>query len=236
MLSGLGLFETIRVSGGAPEFLDLHIERMAGSARFLGLNFSEEGFLYALAEALADRSPDLDWRVRITLFLDPDPVYLSNAEPLGPVPETVKLALSDHSVFSGNPLCQHKTVSRLSYYLAQHEAEAGGFWDALLLNERGEITETGKANVFFLLENELLTPPLSSGILPGIMRRVLLKSGLAMERTLCPDDLRRASAGFVTNSLIRAAGVYYIKGLEYAPDPLALKKILLGIRNALAPG
>jgi len=235
LLHGLGLFETLRVSGGVPEFLDYHIERMAGSARFLGLDFQEEGFLDALAEALADRSPDLDWRVRITLFRDAGPVYLAHAEPLGPVPEIVELALSDQRVFSGNPLCQHKTISRLSYYLAQREAEAGGFWDGLLLNERGEIAEVGRANLFFLLDDELLTPPLSSGVLPGIARRVLLERGLAMEQVLRPGDIRDASAVFVTNSLIRAAGVSRIRGLEYEPDPAALEAGLLEIRNALVP-
>jgi branched-subunit amino acid aminotransferase/4-amino-4-deoxychorismate lyase len=236
LLQGLGLFETLRVSGGVPEFLSHHIERMSGSARSLGLDFLEEGFLDALAEALADRSPDLDWRVRITLFLDEGPRYMAKAEPLGPIPEIVELALSDQRVFSGNPLCQHKTVSRLPYYLAQREAEAGGSWDGLLLNERDKIAETGRANVFFLLGDELLTPPLSSGVLPGIARRVLLERGLAMERVLCPGDVRRAGAGFVTNSLIRAAGVSRIRGLEYEPDPVALEAGLLEIRNALVPG
>jgi len=236
LLSGLGLFETIRVSGGAPELLDLHLERMVGSARFLGLEFSEEGFLNALAEALADRSPDLDWRVRITLFEDRGPRWLASAEPLGPVPDSVCLRASGYRVFSGNPLCLHKTVSRLLYHLAQREAEARGFWDGILLNERGEIAETGRANLFFLLDGDLVTPPSSSGVLPGVARRVLLEAGLATERVLRPEDIGRARAGFVTNSLIRAAAVSRIHGLEYEPDPAALESGLLEIRDVLTQG
>jgi len=233
LIHGLGLFETLRVSGGVPEFLGYHIERMAGSARFLGLEFSERGFLEALAEALADRSPDLEWRVRITLFVDRGPRYLGSAEPLGPVPDSVALRLSRYRVFSENPLCLHKTTSRLIYYLVQREAEARGFWDGLMLNERGEIAEAGRANLFFVLDGELVTPPLSSGVLPGVIRRVLLEAGLATERVLCPEDIRRASAGFTTGSLIRAAALSEIKGLEYEPDPEELEAWLTEIRSAV---
>ncbi|MEO0146767.1 MAG: aminotransferase class IV [candidate division WOR-3 bacterium] len=226
LLYGFGLFETIRVSGGIPEFLHYHIRRMAGSARFFGLEFSEEIFMNALAEALADRSPDADWRVRLSLFLEGGrPVYLASAEPLGFVPDAVQLAVSGIRVFSENPLCQHKTTSRLIYYLAQREAESAGYWDGLLLNERDEVAETGRANIFFLIDNEIFTPPVSSGVLPGIMREVLLRRGLASERVLFASDIRRASAAFVTNSLIRAAAVSRIEGFEYEHDAAALQEI-----------
>ncbi len=233
LLHGLGLFETIRVSRGIPEFLDRHAERMARSAQFLGISFSEKEFINALGEALADCSPDLDWRVRITLFLDEGPHYLAQAEPLGPVPEIVELMLSDHRVFSGDPLCQHKTTSRLLYYLIQREAEARGLWDGFLLNERGEVTETGRANLFFMVEDEILTPPVSSGVLPGIIREILLEHGLAREEIILPDDINRASAAFVTNSLIRAAGVCRIRGMEYEPDPSAIEEGLREIGKTL---
>lgn len=236
LIHGLGLFETLRVSGGVPEFLEHHIRRMSASARFLGLDFSEEGFVSALAEALADRSPDPDWRVRIILFQDELPRYLAHAEPLGPTPESVNLCLSDYRVFSGNPLCQHKTTSRLLYHLAQRGAEAAGFWDAVLLNERGEIAETGRANLLVLVDGELLTPPLSSGVLPGIIRGILMEQGLAREKVITSDDIRRAEAGFVTNSLIRVSGVSGINGLEYEPDPEVLEAGLREIRKTLAPG
>ncbi|MGC8893628.1 MAG: aminotransferase class IV [candidate division WOR-3 bacterium] len=236
LLHGLGLFETIRVSGGIPEFLELHIERIKGSARFLGLGFSEIDFVNALTEALADRSPDLDWKVRITLFLDEGSRYLAKAEPLGSVPEIVDLVLSDYGVFSENPLCKHKTTSRLLYHLAQQDAEAQGCWDSVLLNERGEIAETGRANLFFLVDDDLLTPPISSGVLPGITRRVILATGMARESVLRPYDIRRARAAFLTNSLIRVVGISQIRGLEYKPDPEALENGTQEMREALILG
>ena len=76
----------------------------------------------------------------------------------------------------------------------------GGF-DALFLNERDEVCEGARSNVFVRLDGVLYTPPLACGLLPGILRRRLLESGEARERVLTLADLARAEALYMGNAL-----------------------------------
>ncbi|MGI9179407.1 MAG: aminotransferase class IV, partial [Longimicrobiaceae bacterium] len=75
--------------------------------------------------------------------------------------------------------------------------------DVLLVNERGELTESTIANLVVRLGGQLWTPPLEAGLLPGVFRESLLRSGAIRERTLRPEDLRRAEAVFLINSVRR---------------------------------
>jgi para-aminobenzoate synthetase / 4-amino-4-deoxychorismate lyase len=74
------------------------------------------------------------------------------------------------------------------YDEALSELPAGSF-DAIFLNERGEIAEGARSNVFVERDGVLLTPPLRSGALPGVLRASLLASGRAREAVLYPADL-----------------------------------------------
>lgn len=73
----------------------------------------------------------------------------------------------------------------------------------LFFNERGELTEGGRSNVFVKLDGQWVTPPLSCGVLPGVMRGVLLDDPAfaAKERVVTRDDLSRAEALLLTNAL-----------------------------------
>ena len=73
-----------------------------------------------------------------------------------------------------DPLLRHKTTRRADYDRGWREAEAQGAFDTLFFNERGELTEGGRSNVFVKLEGRWWTPPIASGVLPGVMRGVLL--------------------------------------------------------------
>ena len=63
------------------------------------------------------------------------------------------------------------------------------FWDVVFLNERGEVAEGARSNVFLRRDGVFLTPPLSSGALPGVLRSELLSAGAAREQVLMPADL-----------------------------------------------
>src|SRR5215469_8414146 len=84
-------------------------------------------------------------------------------------------------------------------------AQARGFDEVILLNERGEVAECTSANIFIAAGNDVWTPPLTSGCLPGITREVLLGetlvSGIRVrERTLMPADLESADEVFITST------------------------------------
>ena len=100
-------------------------------------------------------------------------------------------------------LLRHKSTSRAEYDRAWRLAEAQGAFDMLFFNERGELTEGGRSNVFVKLEGRWYTPPLSAGLLPGVMRQVLLDDPAmqASERTLTRADVLRAQALVICNAL-----------------------------------
>ena len=84
-------------------------------------------------------------------------------------------------------------------------AQARGFDEVILLNERGEVAECTSANLFVAQGNQVWTPPLSSGCLPGITREVLLGEihvpGIEIgEKTLLPADLEKADEFFITST------------------------------------
>jgi para-aminobenzoate synthetase/4-amino-4-deoxychorismate lyase len=73
--------------------------------------------------------------------------------------------------------------------------------DVLLVNRRGELTESTTSNLVVKLGGELFTPPLEAGLLPGVLRTALLADGTIRERTVRPDELRRAEAIYLINSV-----------------------------------
>jgi para-aminobenzoate synthetase / 4-amino-4-deoxychorismate lyase len=104
---------------------------------------------------------------------------------------------------SSDFLLRHKTTHRAEYDRGWREAEARGGFDMLFFNERDELTEGGRSNVFVKLDGRWWTPPLDAGLLPGVMRQVLLDdAGFgARERVLTIRDVRDAEALLVCNAL-----------------------------------
>ena len=102
---------------------------------------------------------------------------------------------------SSDPLLRHKTTRRAEYDRAWHEAEALGAFDMLFFNERGELTEGGRTTVFAKLDGRWSTPPIDAGVLPGVMRAVLMEELSAVERTMTREELERAEALIVSNAL-----------------------------------
>ena len=92
---------------------------------------------------------------------------------------------------SGDALARHKTNWRelLDGEYARLSRETGCD-EVIFLNERGEVAEGSRSNVFVRRGGVLLTPPLSAGILDGCLRRELLDQGKCREAVLGPDDLQ----------------------------------------------
>jgi len=93
----------------------------------------------------------------------------------------------------------HKTTHRTVY----EQARAGrpDCDDGLLWNQGGELTETTTANVVLSLDGRLVTPPVASGLLAGVLRAELLGAGVVQEQVLTVDDLARCQAIYLVNSL-----------------------------------
>jgi len=182
---GLQLIETMRREGGRYPLLSGHLARLRRSAAWLGFPLDEEAVVRALAAQPAEGS----WRIRLTL--DKAGTVAVGAAPLAAEPGVARLAsLSAVRIDSRDPLRRHKTTSRQLYDTALRSLPAGSpVFDVLFVNERGEIAEGARSNVFVERGGILLTPPLGSGALPGVLRAELLANGQATESVLFPEDL-----------------------------------------------
>ena len=177
----LYLIETLKFENGFAR-LDRHLARMAASAAAFGLAFDPARARRALENAVAGQGGPL--RVRLTL--DEEGAHQAVAAPLPPNPPHWTYLLSDEAVESGDMLLRHKTSWR-DLYERQAARHPGG--EVIFRNERGELTEGARSNIFIKRGGQLLTPPLSSGLLPGILRAELLETGQCEEAILTEDDL-----------------------------------------------
>ncbi len=195
--AGLILFETM---GYAPaqgiRFLDLHLDRMCVSARKLGIPFDRP----ALKALLRQQSGDTPARLRLSLSLAGTPDIIS--APLPPAAESWRITLAQDRVQSDDPWRSHKTSLRKIYDDAR-AALPDGIDELVFLNEAGQLCEGTITNLFIDPGDGLLhTPPLSAGVLPGVLRRHLLQSGQAKVAPLYAADLQEESAKvFVGNAL-----------------------------------
>ena len=183
---GLKLIETLRRENGDYPRLAGHLARLRRSAEWFGFALDET----RLAERLAAQPPAGLWRVRLTLSKQGEIEVAAYA--LSPEPTAIRQArFADQTILSTDPLRRHKTTERWLYdqVLNQLPADSSVF-DLVFLNERGEVAEGARSNVFVERDGILLTPPLSSGCLPGVLRAELLAAGHAREAVLMPGDLQ----------------------------------------------
>jgi para-aminobenzoate synthetase/4-amino-4-deoxychorismate lyase len=115
----------------------------------------------------------------------------------------VRLYISPDVTHADDLFLQHKSSVRERYDKAWRNAEARGAFDLIFCNSDGEVTEGGRSNIFVKKNGCWTTPPLSAGVLPGIMRSVLLadKTLKTSETRLTLDGLRNADDLFVCNAL-----------------------------------
>jgi para-aminobenzoate synthetase/4-amino-4-deoxychorismate lyase len=106
-------------------------------------------------------------------------------------------------MYSNNLLLNHKVNRRTSYDLAWKRAEEAGSFDAIFTNEKEEVTEGGRSNIFIKKNGIWITPPISSGCLPGVMRSIILKDPKwnAIEKSISIEDVKSADKIILTNAL-----------------------------------
>ncbi len=178
---GFGFFETLRAYRGRIFRPDEHFARMARSARQfrVKLPLDARGFRAAAGELLAKHgSPDA--RVRLTVTAGPPPLAAIQVLPLAPPPDDayrrgVSVWLAPWIRCTRTALAGHKTMNYFENYWARTEGERHGHFEALFLNERGEICEGTRANLFWAAGGRVFTPALSTGILAGVTRTALLE-------------------------------------------------------------
>ncbi|MBW0449821.1 aminodeoxychorismate synthase component I [bacterium M00.F.Ca.ET.228.01.1.1] len=205
---GFELFETMYATREAGvRHLSRHLARLSASAATFGFAFDEQAVRAQIAEKCASLPPLTPHRMR--LALGKSGATQITAAVLTPLAESsVGVLLATEHGFAalqaGDPLLRHKTTRRAEYDRGWREAEARGAFDTLFFNERGELTEGGRSNVFVKLDGRWWTPPLDSGVLPGVMRGVLLEEDTSLqaaEKVLTQADVLNAQALMICNAL-----------------------------------
>lgn len=161
-------------AGGAIPVLDRHLTRIANSAQILGfLCHSAE-----LRAAIEREAIKQEAAVVFRLLLARDGSHELQVKPL-PTERITRLVIAPVRVDSADPMLRHKTTARTLYDTARTGLPPDT--DAILINERGEATETTITNIAVLRDGVWITPPISCGLLPGTMRARLLEEGITVE-------------------------------------------------------
>lgn len=179
------LIETFGWNGMGFRRAGAHLGRARASAAALGFDWDQRAIDRALA-SITDPAP---LRVRLTIGRAGD-VDLATA-PLAPNPAQWRLMIAEERLDPEDPRLRHKTTER-ALYDRTRAALPQGMDEAIFINRRGEVSEGTISNLFFDLGAGLMTPPLASGCLPGILRGGLLATGETREAVLRAEDLPRA--------------------------------------------
>jgi para-aminobenzoate synthetase/4-amino-4-deoxychorismate lyase len=182
------LLETMRFDPEAGvRNLDRHLRRLEESAAYFGVSVDRRDAMEAIEKAVAS-APGRPRRVRLSAARDGTVRVACTAMP--PDVEPVVVALDDVPQDRRDVFLFHKTSLRGRYReAAERHPDAD---DVLLVNDRGEVTESTIANVAVRIEGRWWTPPLDAGLLPGIGRELAIEEGRLAERSILVDEVRGA--------------------------------------------
>ena len=178
---------------GAPD-IDLHLERMCKSASKLKFKFE----IIKIKEKILKIKSQSRLRCRLTLRFD-GKINLTTA-PLNPNSKTWTLGLSESILSSSDPWLLHKSSNR-GLYDAERANLPHGIDELVYLNERNEVCEGTITNIFVKIAGHWLTPPLSSGCLPGVLRRKKIEDASCRVKTITFAELQGAEKITVGNAL-----------------------------------
>lgn len=229
---GDGVFETLKAVEGRAFATRLHLERLARSARGMGLPEPDLEEVARACEAVLDANPVPLGRLRITYTGGVSPLGSDRGD-AGPTlvvavgtanrrPDTTAVVTVPWTRNETGALAGIKTTSYGENVIALAHAHRQDASEAILGNTRGRLCEGTGSNVFVVLDGRLLTPPLASGCLAGVTRRLVAEWSGAQEADLPLKVLAEADEIFLTSSLRDVQAVHLVDGRElpHAPGPV----------------
>jgi len=231
---GAGIFETVKTVGGQPWALSRHMRRALNSARRNDLPFpNEELIRQAVAEVIAS-NPFAIGRLRIH-FGDKGNLLLTHQEYLE-IDKPARLGVFSRGQVDFGVVEKRYPYTENLQLLAQ--AQNAGFDDFLLINQQGKVSETAIANVIVQIQNEWVTPPLSAGVLPGVMRALFIEKAGVLVRQIDQVHVPLIQSGFVISSLKIAQPISHIDGknLEISPESEQMRSLFAATALATSVG
>jgi branched-chain amino acid aminotransferase len=242
LLTGWGVFTTLRIYHGQPFAFERHWSRMSRDAARLGVPLPYES--HAIQEAtiaLAKANGNPECMARIAFVKNKGGLWaqaddhnetdvLIFTRDLVPWPAAQRLMLAPSGIFSGGHYSGTKMLSWVSHAGVLRESHDAGYDDALLTNEKDKLAECTSANIFLIQNGRVLTPALSSGCLAGITREILLEvvpaAGIEVrEADLTTEDLAKAQEVFISSTTREVAPINFISPQWNfpAPGPLTVR-------------
>lgn len=228
---GDALFETIKCINGEPLFLEAHLQRLYDGMKVLEFDWNDQllkSVIYEEIKRLLIRNRlTKGARLRITVFRNDGGLYTPETNNVSVLLETLEsqnnyslnkeglsIAVFEEMQKMIHPLSSLKSTNALLFVKAGLAKSKLAVDDLIILNNKGLVCETISSNIFMVIHNRLVTPPLSEGCLPGVMRKNVLSiaSSLGMEVLETPvgiNALEQAEEVFTTNSIF---GARWVKG------------------------
>jgi branched-chain amino acid aminotransferase len=236
LLMGWGVFTTLRIYEGRPFAFDRHWARMSHDAVRLGMKLThEQEAVRRAVTRLAEANDRPEGMARVSFVKNhgglwaqagnrPETDLLIFTRELVQWPAIHRLKLQPHAIYSATRLAGVKMLSWVQNAALLEQAHGEGFDDVLLLNESGHIAECTSANVFLVRGGNVVTPPLSTGCLPGVtrdvLREVVPRAGFELlEENLTPEALSSAAEVFISSTTreVAAVGSVDSQWLYHAP-------------------
>jgi branched-chain amino acid aminotransferase len=228
LLAGWGVFSTLHVAGGVLFAWEKHWARMKKDAALMRVPLPDPEYVRQGLLKLVEANKAYDATLRVVIVRNGGSVWegpptgrasdvIALTADLKDWGEGVKLTYTDQARHAGCMFAGTKILSWALNLTWVEEAHEKGFDEVILLNERGEVSECTSANVFIAEGNQVWTPPLSSGCLPGVTRDILLHEIKAEgyqigEKTLVPAELEHADNAFITSTTRAPLPVLEING------------------------
>ena len=241
-LYGDAVFETVKILNNKILFLEDHYFRLMSSMRVIRMeipmNFTMEYFEEQILSLIKINELSVSSRARITVYRNDGGYYLPKNNNVSFLIHAVALENTSYSIeekeyevdlykdfyVTKQLLSSIKTTNRLINITGSIYADENGLDNCVLLNDSKNVVEALQGNIFMLLGNRLITPPVSEGCLNGVMRKQIL--GLAKkieylevdEEAISPFDLQKADELFITNVIKGIQPITKYRKKEFSVD------------------
>lgn len=199
--NGLGnqyqLLETLLLKKGQYYLFDEHLNRLQNSAKYFNIPININKIITLLMD-VSNNQVDL---AKVRLLINEQGEATIECEQISPTPEKRRnVMISKQPIDRNNIFHYHKTTNRQIYDIHRNQITESIF-DVLLWNNEREITEFTIGNIVLEKDGKKFTPPIACGVLPGTLRKHLLKEGKVIEKRIDLDELHHYSTIWLINSV-----------------------------------
>ena len=214
-MAGSGVFETIKTVDNLPWALSRHMRRVVSSAQTKGIKLPSEDQIRSSIEFLLSTEKFSQGVLRLS-FGEGGNWTAAHLE-YEPLVNPAKLVSYEKLLKSnGQPLKSFPYDHRLEILKSAQDVGAD---EAIVINDKGRVCEGSVTNLLLQIDGEWITPPISDGVLPGIVRALVIENCGVLVRSISESQLRQVSSGFLLSSLRIAQPIASINGRELLQSP-----------------